>query len=266
MINKNLRALGFLFLGFAILFLITSYIWSINSETLITKTFSLAEENTVKLDVPGKNTVYKISAKQSFTISGSSNAVKVQILDKDKNFLFDFGEEFYYETGRDYEGSWTEKNNSFHMSITIPEKGIHYLKLIAENEDSIKTYPVQLTVKKLAGSYIPFFICGMVILAIGIILLVAAYKNLFLDGYAAKSNDKSVSKIALIVLTIILAIIYIACFPLSDKGYGYAGYGGYQRRASIFYFGGPRYYSNPSVRSGSISGSNISGRGPGSGK
>jgi len=50
-------------------------------------------------------------------------------------------------------------------------------------------------------------------------------------------------------------------------GWGYAGYyRGTTYHPSFLYFGGPRYYTGPSVRTGSVGGSSPIGRGPSAGK
>jgi hypothetical protein len=79
----------------------------------------------------------------------------------------------------------------------------------------------------------------------------------------------------LLILCGVLVCVYGIVYAYSMRGWGYAGYGGHRhhtgyysgyRSPSIFYWGGANYYGNPSVRSGSVSGTGRSGSGPGSGK
>jgi len=64
-----------------------------------------------------------------------------------------------------------------------------------------------------------------------------------------------------------LVLLYVLLFSMSFRGWGYPSYyGGYAYGPSFFYFGGPRYYGTPSVRSGSTGGTNRVGGGPRSGK
>jgi hypothetical protein len=81
--------------------------------------------------------------------------------------------------------------------------------------------------------------------------------------------------VKLIIVCGILVVGYGVVYSYSVRGWGYAGYGGRRhdngmysgyRSPSIFYWGGASYYGNPSVRTGSVSGSGRSGAGPGAGK
>lgn len=57
-----------------------------------------------------------------------------------------------------------------------------------------------------------------------------------------------------LIIIAVLAIGYLALFPLSAGGYGYAGDDGYDDGPSLFYMGGPKYYPNRSLRNGSVGG------------
>lgn len=59
---------------------------------------------------------------------------------------------------------------------------------------------------------------------------------------------------------------YAMLFVPALRGYGYAGYGGFHRGPSFFYWGGVNTYHDPSVRSGSRSGPGVRGGGPHAGK
>lgn len=60
--------------------------------------------------------------------------------------------------------------------------------------------------------------------------------------------------------------VYALLMMASCDGYGYAGYGGYDRSASFWYMGGVRTHHNRSVRAGSRGGSSLRGGGPHAGK
>lgn len=59
---------------------------------------------------------------------------------------------------------------------------------------------------------------------------------------------------------------YGALFYPSFQGYGYAGYGGFHRGPSIWYWGGVDTYHDPSVRRGSRGGPSVRGGGVHGGK
>lgn len=76
-------------------------------------------------------------------------------------------------------------------------------------------------------------------------------------------NQKGAVFIGVIVA---LVVVYFLILMVSFRGCGYAGYGGYHRGPSFFYWGGARTYHEPSVRSGSVGGPRTAGGGTGAGK
>lgn len=72
--------------------------------------------------------------------------------------------------------------------------------------------------------------------------------------------------LAVLICSVLLGGMYLALFPAAAQGYGYPGYYGYHRGPSFWYFGSPSTYHDRNIRGGSISGSHVRGRGPGSGK
>lgn len=63
-----------------------------------------------------------------------------------------------------------------------------------------------------------------------------------------------------------LAIVYLIAMPFGCRGCGYAGYGGFHRGPSFFYWGGVPTFHGPSVRTGSVGGPGFRGGGPRGGK
>ena len=64
-----------------------------------------------------------------------------------------------------------------------------------------------------------------------------------------------------------LVLLYFFTLRLSASGWGYAGYRGYHRGPSFFYWGGgASYYGKPSLKGGSLSGPSHLGGGPSRGK
>lgn len=76
----------------------------------------------------------------------------------------------------------------------------------------------------------------------------------------------SPTKKIVLTVSVVLGIIYVSLMSSAANGYGYMGYHGYHSGPSFWYFGGPSTYYDRNVRSGSVSGSNMRGGGPGSGK
>ena len=71
----------------------------------------------------------------------------------------------------------------------------------------------------------------------------------------------------ILTLLTFLSVLYFGMFFVSVRGWGYNGYGNYyHHRPSFFYFSGPQYYPNKSIRNGSIGGTGAGGGGFHSGK
>lgn len=68
------------------------------------------------------------------------------------------------------------------------------------------------------------------------------------------------------ILSLFLGITYFSLMPSAKGGYGQKGYGGFSSAPSIWYFGGPSFFNERSVRSGSVGGSRFASGGPRGGK
>lgn len=69
----------------------------------------------------------------------------------------------------------------------------------------------------------------------------------------------------MILFSVIWVVIYLSLFSFASNGYGYAGYYGYHRGPSFWYFGGASTYHDRNIRN-NVSGASLRGGGPGSGK
>lgn len=67
-------------------------------------------------------------------------------------------------------------------------------------------------------------------------------------------------------LSLILFILMVVMAFFARNGYGYMGYFGYHQGPSFWYWDDTHYYHEKSNRSGSVSGTNQRGGGPGKGK
>lgn len=67
-------------------------------------------------------------------------------------------------------------------------------------------------------------------------------------------------------LSLVLFILIIVMCLFARNGYGYMGYYGYHESPTFWYWNDTRYYYEKSARSGSVSGTNSRGGGPGQGK
>lgn len=68
------------------------------------------------------------------------------------------------------------------------------------------------------------------------------------------------------ICTVCLGLVYVGLMPFASNVYGYMGYNGYYAGPSFWYFGGPVFSHERSIRNGSVNGTHRMGGGPGSGK
>ncbi len=66
--------------------------------------------------------------------------------------------------------------------------------------------------------------------------------------------------------SVALALIFLYLINVAINGYGYNGYHGNYSRVSLWRWGNPNVYTEPSNRAGSVNGTGRIGGGPGSGK
>lgn len=167
--------LGFIaaaFIVFGLLGLLTSLIYSVD----VGPTFrqSLAANNVENKKEFGPIRVLKFNQAYEVIISADIPIqkwafIEGEVLDGNKEYLFAFGKELWHEKGRDSDGYWVEKENSYSLKTTFPKPGNYYLRLNLQG-DVKSDYTVIVRVTKKLGSSIPHFIFGIIALLIGIVL------------------------------------------------------------------------------------------------
>lgn len=65
---------------------------------------------------------------------------------------------------------------------------------------------------------------------------------------------------------LVLGLLYAGLFYVSEQGWGYMGYYGYNNNPSFFYWGRPSIYLGRNVRAGSLAGPGHTGGGTRPGK
>ncbi len=91
---------------------------------------------------------------QSIYLSG-------EVLDEDKDTLYEFGKDLWHESGYDSEGYWSESDRQLSVKLSFTEPGTYYIKLDTD-EKMLPTLKLTLLCKK--GSGIPHFMIGCYIL------------------------------------------------------------------------------------------------------
>ena len=120
------------------------------------KKYYLQENSIVgPIKVEDKSQIYKVKA--HFSGKNSSSYISGEVLDEDKDTLYEFGKDLWHEEGYDSEGHWSESDRDMVANLTFSEKGTYYLKFNTE-ENSMDN--ITITISVLKGSYIPHLQAG----------------------------------------------------------------------------------------------------------
>lgn len=94
--------------------------------------------------------------------------IEADVLDQDKEYLFSFGQELWDESGRDNEGYWHEREDSYEAKISFPKEGKFYISLKTQSDN----YPsnIKIIVKKYHASPYPHGIFGLICMIIGLVM------------------------------------------------------------------------------------------------
>ena len=156
------------------LFCIICFITSISYQTSSLKKFnfpSLKEGAKIgPIKVQNKSEIYKIIV--SFKGNNSSTYISGEVLDKDKDTLYEFGKDLWHESGYDSEGYWSESDRKMTAYLTFGEKGVYYIQFRTD-ENSIRD--INITIEHQRGSYIAHFKVGTLFLLI--IMIVGYFIN-----------------------------------------------------------------------------------------
>ena len=121
-----------LFLGYAVICLITSMFLNSAAGEKMQKTLPASGGIIGPVETQDDNDVYLIRVMQRVRSYGDWAFVEGEVLDKNKQYLFSFGDEFWKETGYDSDGRWYEEKKQFKMKVTFKEKGDYYLNFKTE--------------------------------------------------------------------------------------------------------------------------------------
>ena len=130
--------------------------WNLQNSKFTEKTYNLQENSIVgPIKVENKSLIYKVKA--YFNGRNSSSYISGEVLDEDKDTLYEFGKDLWHEEGYDSDGHWSESERDMVANLTFSEKGIYYLKFNTE-ENSMDNITITISVSR--GSYIPHLQAG----------------------------------------------------------------------------------------------------------
>jgi hypothetical protein len=121
------------------------------------------------IELTRDKSVLLVDVKQDLSGDNKWSSIYCSLLDEKKEYLYGFGKDLYRESGRDYDGYWSEQVTKMQSKLTIPKKGIYFLQFEAERSSNVST-DIEVTVSQKVGSALPFFVLGLVSLGIGLIM------------------------------------------------------------------------------------------------
>ena len=117
----------------------------------------------IKIDKQPK--IYKIKA--DFRGSNTSTYLSGEVLDKDKDTLYEFGKDLWHESGYDSEGYWSESERKMTAYLTFKEKGTYYIQFNTEEKNMRN---IDITIQLVKGSYVAHSQFGSLFLLIAMII------------------------------------------------------------------------------------------------
>ncbi len=162
--SGTLKTIAGLFLVFAIICFITSSFMDFTvgkPELVSVPVTGLAELQS--FTVEDDKSVYLMKIKHStnnMAWNSDWSTVNVEVMDKNKKYLFGFGDEFWRAEGYD-EGRWTEVRDSSGIKITFPKKGTYYLSADMKKSSNRITNDACISIIRKKGSSLPFLVAGI---------------------------------------------------------------------------------------------------------
>lgn len=117
----------------------------------------------IKIDKQPK--IYKIKA--DFGGSNTSTYLSGEVLDKDKDTLYEFGKDLWHESGYDSDGYWSESERKMTAYLTFKEKGTYYIQFNTEEKNMRN---IDITIQLVKGSYVAHSQFGSLFLLIAMII------------------------------------------------------------------------------------------------
>lgn len=169
-------------------FCITCFWTSLQMEykTVANRNYNYLQEGSLYGPIKVKKGQSKIcTIKANFSGDNTSTYLSGEVLDEDKDTLYEFGKDFWHESGYDSDGYWSESERNMKADLTFSEEGTYYIQFNTEN-NSMYNISVKIEVKK--GSGIPHLMMGTIVLII-LSVLFFLKNRLWLEEFADKAND-----------------------------------------------------------------------------
>ena len=159
--------------------------FSVESKTVAKKTYSMAE-GAIYGPIEVKKGQAKICKVESNMYGNNINTYfSGEVLDSDKETLYEFGKDLWHEDGYDSEGYWSESDRKMSASLTFSEPGTYYIQFHTDNN---LISNISLTIRLKKGSGIPYFMMGTYLFVIMMAFFIVLNRNWVCDNFE-KLND-----------------------------------------------------------------------------
>lgn len=149
---------------FCILCFGTAY--SLQNSNITEKTYRMKQNFIVgPIKVTNGSKVYRVEA--YFSGNNSSSYISGEVLNEDKDTLYEFGKDLWHEEGYDSDGHWSESVRRMVANLTFSEKGTYYIQFNTE-ESSMDNITIRIRLQK--GSYIAHLQVGTILMLLVLII------------------------------------------------------------------------------------------------
>lgn len=145
---------------FSVIYFITA-IALMNSGSPI-RTCKFTDGMEIPIEIKDKAQVYRIQAHYSGNINGQNAYITGEVLDSNNETVYEFGQDMWFEDGRDDEGYWSESNRDMSVDLVFKDKGKYKIKLNKEGTtDNSINNSINIIVKNKVKSYVGFNQAGI---------------------------------------------------------------------------------------------------------
>ena len=161
-INPNLKKINKIFYNNICIIMLIFVILCIVSCLLNLKPIKTIANgyNTINGQIVGPITVSKkpliVYFKVNFNGKNSYSDFNAEVLDENKETLYEIDKELWHESGYDSDGYWSESDNKIEARLNFYNPGKYYLKLSPGDKNN----RISFKLEQVRSSHIPYFIMG----------------------------------------------------------------------------------------------------------
>lgn len=151
-------------ISFVIIFLVTSIF--LNDMGYLVRSDILRDGMTYgPIKVTDRPQIYRLIA--YFSGQSATFDVSAEVLDEDKDTLYEIGKELWYEEGYEDGEYYKESDRKLRANITFKEKGTYYIQVRSE---SMNLNDCEIYLRHATSSYLAHFEVGIILLILSLIV------------------------------------------------------------------------------------------------